>query len=87
MAFILGEMGAMKGFQDRSDVTRLNALVSVLTGASVWRMDNGGGGGDARTTMTSPAAVAISRGRMMMVPSKGVAVGGEEFLDSGCIFF
>ena len=44
MAFILGEMGAMKGFQDRSDVTRLNALVSVLTVASVWRMDNGGWG-------------------------------------------
>ena len=38
--------------------------------------------------MTSSAAIAIPRGRMMMVPSKGVAgAGGEEFLDSGCIFF
>ena len=33
-------MGAMKGLEDRSDVTRLNALVSVVAVASVWRMDN-----------------------------------------------
>ena len=40
LAFTLGEMGAMKGLEDRSDVTRLNALVSVVAVASVWRMDN-----------------------------------------------
>ena len=42
LAFTLGEMGAMKGLEDRSDVTRLNALVSVVAVASVWRMDNTG---------------------------------------------
>ena len=69
-AFTLGEMGATEGLEERSDVTRLNALASVVTLASVWRMENRG---NARTKMTS--SEAITRREMMLVSSKVVAVG------------
>lgn len=78
LAFPLGEMGATEGLEERSDVTRLNALASVFTLASVWRMENRG---NARTKMTS--SEAITRREMMTVSSKVVAVAGRGVV--GCI--
>lgn len=55
LAFALGEMGAIEGLEEKSDVTRLNASAFMISPASGWRRD-------AEARRTFQEAVAISRG-------------------------
>lgn len=57
LAFALGEMGAIEGLEEKSDVTRLNASAFMISPASGWRRD---AGGDCR----AKAAVSGSRGNI-----------------------
>lgn len=88
LAFTLGEMGAVKGLEDRSDVTRLNALVSVVAVASVWRMDNKRVEGIQEPQWPAQQLLQYPEEGGRWCPERGwLGGGGEEFLDSGRIFF
>lgn len=82
MAFTLDEMGAMKGLEDRSDVFRLNALVSSGCMASVWRMDNKRVEG-YKNHNDQFSSYCNTQRKEDDGAQKGVAVG---VLDSGCFF-